>query len=476
MTKYTLALIPLLMASTAMAEATDDGAKQLTQVFQTYLGTTEGVVSVAVDGEGYALTLDPSPLLAQAKEAGVTLAVSPLTYALVDNGDGTWAVTQDQAFSVTMSGPDKAEMKEDIARMTMEGTFDAGLMTFTTAKGNFEGLKMTSTQDSPEGQVTVEEGVEAGTYEMTGAAGASGGVDMSVTASATGISAVIAAPMGEGQPAMPINVKAESVSEKVTGSGVVLDGIYKTVAWVVAHPDDASKDAAKDELKGILTAALPVWGNLTIEGSVAKISADTMVGPVGLDEVTFTMDLNGAVPDGKFREAISASGLTLPPGIVPDWAAPILPQKVSIDVQASGFDAAAGIAAALDALDQTGMADQTALDAAVQKAFFPAGTFVLSINPSAITGDGYELTYQGDATMDVAKETGSGKALVTLTGADKLQAAIQNAPDDMKMQAMMGFGMAQGMAKQEGDKLIWEIDATDPTNPLINGAPVMGGQ
>jgi hypothetical protein len=54
-------------------------------------------------------------------------------------------------------------------------------------------------------------------------------------------------------------------------------------------------------------------------------------------------------------------------------------------------------------------------------------------------------------------------------------AALEGAPDDMKAQAMMGFGMAQGMAKVEGDKLIWEIDAATPGSLAINGMPLMGG-
>jgi len=477
MTKYTLALIPLLMASTAMAQATDEGAQHLTEVFQTYLGTTEGVVTVAANGDAYDLTLDPTPLMALAKDAGVTLAVSPLEYSVTDNGDGTWGVSQDQAFSMTFSGPDKAEMKEDIARATLEGTFDESLLTFSEAKGTLEGLKVTSTQASPEGDVGVELTIDGGTFDQTATAGAAGGTDAIVNVAMTGFTETVTTPAAEGAPAMPITIKIDSLTEKMTGSGLMLDGILKTAAWVVAHPDEASKDAAKDEFKGILTAALPVWNNVLVEGSANKVAVDTPMGPVGIDEITFAVDVNGAVKDGKFREAFSVSGLTLPAGLVPDWAAPILPQKVSLDVQASGFDAAGGITAALGALDQTGgMADTTALDAAVQKAFFPEGTVIVSINPSAVTGDGYELTYQGDMTVDIASEMPSGKALVTLTGADKLQAAIQAAPDDMKMQAMMGFGMAQGMAKQDGDKLVWEIDATNPMNPLINGTPVMGGQ
>ncbi|MCW1918550.1 hypothetical protein NX862_07280 [Rhodobacter sp. KR11] len=479
MTKYTLALIPLLMASTAIAgPATEEGAAHLTEVFQTYLGTTEGVVSVEIDGEDYAVTLDGSALFATLAQTGAQVTVSPVELTLTDNGDGTWGVLQDQAFSITTNDGMGAEGKQDIAKLTMDGVFDESLMVLTSSTGTMEGWKSVNTQTMPDGtKISSETTVEMTTSTSTAVAGASGGADADIAYESTGIAMTAAFPQGEGAPEMPIAIKAASATYSGKLTGLRAEGILGVVAFFVAHADETAIKSAKDEAKAAITAALPVWDNVLVDGKVSGISADTPVGPVALEEMTFTVDMNGAVSEGKFREAFSVSGLTLPAGLVPEWAAPILPQKVSLDFQASGFDAAAGIQAALGAFDlPEGMADTTEFDAAVQKAFFPNGTITVSINPSAVTGEGYELAYQGDMIVDMASEMPSGKALITLTGADVLQAAIDKAPDDMKMQAMMGFGMAEGMAKQDGDKLVWEIDATDPSNPLINGVSMMGGQ
>ena len=66
-----------LWSSTALAEATDEGAAALLATLQTYLGTTEGVVAVAVDGDDYMVTLDVAPLIAKIPaEAGLTANVS----------------------------------------------------------------------------------------------------------------------------------------------------------------------------------------------------------------------------------------------------------------------------------------------------------------------------------------------------------------------------------------------------------------
>ncbi|MEO6299753.1 MAG: hypothetical protein ABIV25_06645, partial [Paracoccaceae bacterium] len=70
----------------------------------------------------------------------------------------------------------------------------------------------------------------------------------------------------------------------------------------------------------------------------------------------------------------------------------------------------------------------------------------------------------------------TGTAKITLTGIDKLNAALANAPDDIKGQATMGIGMAQGMAKPgDNGALVWEIDASRPGSLSVNGTQMMGG-
>ena len=99
----------------------------------------------------------------------------------------------------------------------------------------------------------------------------------------------------------------------------------------------------------------------------------------------------------------------------------------------------------------------------------------VGLNPGALTGADYQLTYEGALVAGPETELPTGHATITLSGVDALMAALQAAPDDMRAQAMMGFGMAQGMAKVEGDTLIWEIDAATPGALTINGMALMGG-
>ena len=475
---HALAFVPFLAALPAFANpATQPGADHLTQVFQTYLGTTAGVVSVAMNGDTYVVTLDVGPLLKTAATKDVTAKISPLKLSLTDNGDATWHVTGDQAVSVAMSLPNAFDIQEVVASQKLDGTFVESLMAFSALKGEFSGLKLTEMISGPNTPATnAEVAVDKGAFEVTSVAGASGGVDTKMNLTATGLSETITAPGTEGQPGMPITVKAATLTEVATGTGIKFDGIYKTLAWVVSHPGQDAMKADKAGLKAILTDALPVFANLNVTGTVSKLTVDTPMGPVGVAELSFTADLNGAVAEGKAREAFSLSGLTLPDGVLPPWAAPILPQKISLDVQITDFDAAAAMTTALGVMDlPDGTPPGPEFNAKLQAAAMPKGYVTITLNPGSLSGDGYELTYEGKMAAKSDSSVPTGTAKVTLTGVDKLTTAIQAAPDDMKAQAMMGFGMVQGMAKKDGNKLVWVIDATKPGSVLVNGTPVMGG-
>ena len=475
----TLALIPMLMATTALAgPATQAEADHIVQVFQTYFGATEGVVSVTPNGDTYALKLDATPLFAMAKDTGASGTMTPLEMTLTDNGDGTWGVVQDQAISVTFGIKDAGDVKYDIASLKSTGTFDEKLMTFSTNKGEITGIKMVQNmQAAGQPSMPVEMSMAAGTFEQTATAGASGGVDLVANVKFTGLSETVTTPASDSAPAMPITVKAEGISEDIKGAGFRVDGIYKALAWVVAHPDQAAMDADKANLKTILTAALPVFNTVVASGTLTKVSVETPVGAGGIDEISFEVEANGAVADGKVREAFTLSGLTLPAGIVPEWALPILPQKVSIDVQVTDFDLAAPATLALGLLDTVDGKPSPEFDKQMLAALLPKGNVTITMNPGAVTGDGYALTYEGAMVAGPDMPAPTGKATVTLTGADKLQAALGNAPDEIKGQAMMGFGMAQGMAKTDADgKMVWEIDGSTPGQLLVNGTNMMGGQ
>lgn len=471
--------IPFVFASgAAFAEASEEGAAHLTEVFQTYLGATEGVVTVEIDGADYIVTLNAEPLATMATEAGGSASLSPIVLTVTDNGDSTWNVSQDQALSLAFSVPGQMDVKEEIGSIKSEGVFDEALMTFSSASGTMSDVKLTEKITDPNaGEVTVEASIASGTFDMTGVANATGGVDGTYSVAMSGFSETFMTPAQEGMPAMPIAITIESVGQTGKVDGMRPQAIYQTLAWFVAHPTTEAKEADKAGLKSILAEGIPFFATLTGDMTAKNILATTPMGEVGIEEATVTVEANGVVADGKVREAIAISGLTLPAGVIPDWAAPILPKKISLDFQVTDFNAAAAADVALGMFDlPAGTEPDTAFQSNFLAALMPNKAVTIGLNPGAVTGDGYELTYEGSMVAGPEMPVPTGKALITLTGVEKLQAAIAAAPDDVKSQAMMGFGMAQGMAKtDENGALVWEIDASTPGSLSVNGTPMMGG-
>jgi hypothetical protein len=463
----------LALAGPAGAEpATKAGADRITQAFQTYFGPGADVAEVTPQGDTYALKVDATPLFALFASEGITGTSTPLTMTLTDNGDGTWGVSMDQPAAFTASVPEVMDMKEEIAQLAFAGTFDEKLLSFTTFSGTAKGIRTEQAVMAPNGPATrTVITMEQGSFSSTAAANPAGGVDSELTASILGLSETFEMPLDPGAPAIPVTLTAESMSQSGTITGMRMENLAALLAWAVAHPGPEIMYSARAEAKPLVTAALPVFEAMDAKASISVISVQTPLGTFGLEDFSAVFALNGLVPDGLAREGFTMAGLTLPPDLVPGWAAAVLPDKASFDIQVTGYDAAALVLKALTVLDLPESQDPAPeFEDALLTALLPKGTVTIGLNPSVIEGPGYKLTYEG--TMDAGPQTEipTGKAKITLTGIDALLEVLNAAPDEMKMQAMIGIGAMRGLARQgEDGALVWEIDGMTPGKVLVNG-------
>ena len=472
--------LPAAFTAAAFAvPATPEGAAEMTEVLQAYFGATEGVVSVSPQDDTYSLTIDAAPLLALAPPELAGTTMTPLVMTVTDNGNGTWEVAQDQAFAFAMTLPGAADIRVDIARMWGTGLFDQDLKAFVTSRSEFSGLAITELLTQP-GQppMDVMISLASGLIEATATANPAGGIDSTSTMTMTGLAETIAMPpMGEGMPPVEVSITAESYVTTGDATGLRIEGLLDLMQWAIAHPTPEAASADKAGLKALVQAALPVFDTLGGEGTISTVSVTTPFGIVGIAEVITVIEAHGVTADGRFREAITLSGLTLPEGVIPPWAVPLLPTDFSVDIGVTGYDLASPALLLLPLFDlPTGTEPDQALLEQALVALLPDGAVDITLAPGSVTGNGYELTYQGAMSAGPgALPTGS--ATVTLTGADVISAALAAAPQEVKGQALPGFAMAQGMAKpDENGALVWEIDATQPGSLMINGMDMMGGQ
>jgi hypothetical protein len=481
----TSALAGLLISTAAFAgPSTQEGADKLVASFQTYLGTTPGVVTVSPTGEAYKVVIDTAPLAAKAGD-GFSLKVSPIELMLTDRGDGTWDVAQDQPLSVDVQVPGTIDEKIALDRQAMTGTWDSTLMTFTTYKVSATNMVVEATTyppagtDAAVGPQTSRQTTEALEVTGTGVANPNGGADIRQTYDVKNIVQTMDVPTAPGGAPAQVTVTVPSYTGEMTGTGFRTAAIFDLMAYFVAHPGEAEIKGSQEDLRAMLTASLPLFENIAGSFELANLSAATPVGTFGAASAGVTLDMNGAVKDGKLREAFRFEGLTFPAGVVPDWALPLIPKTGSIDVAGTGFDAAAVAAKMIGAFDltKTPPLPDTFGDELAPIAL-PTGQATITLAPGGVTGAEYAVTWEGAMQVGPGMPVPTGTAKVTLKGADAIRAALAAAPPDMGGPATMGLGAASAFAKFEADgTLTWEIDATEPGVLKVNGRPIpMGAQ
>lgn len=467
----------LALASAAQAApATQEGAARLTASFQTYLGSTPGVVTVTPQGETYAVQLDAKPLAALLHADQGKVETSPLIYTLTDNGDGTWHVTEDQPLNIKIDVPGKMSVAYTADRMVSDGIWDERLPGFAKQTATITNFGSTTVEFGPDGKSlsTSTQTTKEMQIDTTGTAGATGGADVAVDYTANGVVQTMTLPSDPAAPPMTVEMTASGYVGSMKIGGLKSRDLLALAGWFVAHPSQEAIKTGQDELRGIATAALPVFGTLTGTMTANEVSVSTPAGPFGAASLDVTFDANGVVSAGRFREGIAVKGLTVPAGLVPDWAANLVPGEVGLDFTASGFDLDAPARMLLKSMDLTKPeAISPEVEAQLGALALPDGKIDITLSPGRAISPDYTLTYEGKMVAGPGVAP-TGTARITAQGLDKVQEDLAKAPPEVSGQVAMPLAMAMGMAKNENGTLIWDIDASTPGSLKVNGLDMMG--
>ena len=474
------AVLPFLMMTTAAwAQATPQGAADLTATFQTYLGKTPGVVNVLADGDAYEITLDASPLIAMIPaEAGASMTATPLVMRASDNGDGTWEVTQDQALNFKFSAAGLFEMEVGIGSVVCEGTYDTALRAFAANDCEMADMVVNQVvQDPNMGEQVSRQTVDTMTLSSTAVAGANGGVDGTISYVATGTEQTMQVPTGPGGPPMTLVISIDETTSEGTTTGVRSDAVLAAIAWAVANPSQAMMTEKRAEMKAILEGGLPLFERIVVTATATGVAVESPVGPVGIESVGLEVSMKGAVADGLFREAFRLEGVTPPPGVLPPFIEPLVPERFSIDFAVESFDAGAAVGLLLGLFDlPVGGSPGPEFEGQMMQALMPDGSVDIVIAPGSVANATYTLNYEGRMQAGPGGLP-TGTAKVTATGYDAAMKVLDGAPDEMKSDILPVMGMARGLAKEQPDgSLLWEIDATQPGTLMVNGMDLMGMQ
>ena len=466
----------------ALAAASAEEAQRLTTALQAYFTAEPGVVTVMPGGDSYNLKLDMAPFLAKVKEPGASASLSPLEMTLTDQGGGKWKVDQDQPLSFQVKVDGVLDMKGSIASIKGTGIFDEALGTFASSSTDFAqfGFQQSVTEN---GVTTNVAYTIAAMHQESAMTGTGDAADGTVNATFKDLRQTVSIPgtPEAGMPPMDFSITASGGSQGGTVKGLKPRAMNDLLAWLVARPSPEAIKADQAALKDKLRAAIPLFQNVAALATADDLSVNTMMGRFGLQKLEVLVDVNGVVDDGRLQEKFSLTGLQMPDGIVPPWAAQLVPSKFTIDFNIADFNLAAPARLIIDNFDLTQQPPiKPEMEQQLMQALLPKGSVTLSLGPSQILAALFDLNAEGSMQAGPMSMP-SGSANVRLKGLDDVMTALQAAPPELGIQQMAPVVMmAKGMAKADADgTLNWKIESTPDGGVLVNGVDLMkmgGGQ
>ena len=467
----------LLLATTAIptvAAPSGEDAAKIQAALDAYFGKQFNLVKVEPDGEIYKATVDFSTLIGTAKDSGVELTMPPLEFSLAPEGEGKWRVKRDGDFEFSGKMADKFNFKQTMTEFAVDAEFDEQLGTFTSSTGSVKTIDLKEEiTDAQSGPASVDMHVEDVSAESTVSANEAGGFDAKITEETGATVVKESAKISGGEP-VAAELTAEKASAEYNLTGTKFKELMAFINFMGKHSD---KDALlKDQAvyKILLQAMLPGFLNMTGTGSLNKIQIVTPVGNVNMDKLSYGLDMNGAVKDGKVKESLGIEGLKIPAGLAPPYASGMVPKNFNMDFTVSGFDPGTALTSVIAAMDLSKEpVIPKEMEAQLLTQLLPTGKVDINLGKSVLSNELYTITV--DSTMSAGPAAmPSGKAHVTIKGMDEIMKAVQAAPPEANLQQGSALIIvAKGLAKTESDgSLSWDVESTADGKVLVNGTDV----
>jgi hypothetical protein len=481
--KLASALFILLATSTASwAAATAEEAAKIQASFQSYLGAEPGVIAVVPAGDGYDITVDANPYLKKIPEPGFTGKLDPFKMTATPQGNGLWAVKSSGPYNAVFDMPNAFSFSMQAQSMDWSGTYSEAIFAFTESSYNITNLAISQRTTDPQSKMVTNQATVIGSMAGKGTSTDKGNglADSEGTATFANIvsSTTLDIPADAQAAGMPnLNYVANLAKGGYTSSikDMNAKAIMDVVAFFVARP---SKELIiKDQalMKEKLLAALPMFQNISSDGTFENMTLDTGLGQFALAGGGSYIAMNGAVKEGRFGEGFSFSGLKTPDSLpLPPWSKGLVPTSFKMGFDLSDFDAEAPARKFITEMDVT-KPDPVppGSEMAYLAAFAPKNALTLTIPPGEIAADLYSLTYEGVSNISLAGGLPTVSAKIRLTGMDKVIAQLQQAAaDPMAQQGMAMLFAFKGIGKAEGDTTIWDVTFGADNKLMVNGTDV----
>ena len=486
--RFALAALPFFVPAAAHAQSDSSaeagtalGAAALTAALKDYLGPLpfqDGFVTIEPDPKGYRITLAAKGKFSTALPGGGRAETNVTPYSLVvsQKSDGNWQVSGDGAmafsYGIDVNGA-KIDTDYAINGIKFAGVFAPEIRSFLTAAGTIDEMQLT--QDQTNGQVLAEFGPMRLQSESQPKQG--GVVDYTLSQTVEGFTETVRTAVDPAQPDQLIDVVFSAGSYTVTTNAADFAArpIADLAAFLLRKAGDDTLRQSETELKRLIGEAMPLWSRIAGDTSLEDIVVKTPFGTAAIGRFDVAVSGDGIVTDGTYRYRIATSGMAYDFQQIPDWAKPLVPSGLTMDVVGTGVDLETPARIMISRLDLS--ADKPISDEAGQEilATFEQHRPRLRLENVRLTARDYDLAVDGEVTFDEAKpET---RFDIVATGLDAALKSLQDA-GAKDPQALQGFAfgsMAKGFGKQIADgKTQWLIETAADGSVKINGVTIKG--
>lgn len=428
-------------------------------------------LKITADGDHYDLSWPIIGLDSPPGDAAVTANLRPLD-------GGRWAmenVTLPPAGSFTVTIPDTStdpnpnpggpsKVSFTVGKQDTHGTIDPSFATPTTYHSDISAIGFTV--EAPKRHQ--EEHFDRIYGETVLKPAQDGKLDLVSDAAGNGWKS---AQQGENGPAMAFGAETLHVTTRIEGIDRehIASFVSAVGGMIGAMPDgpvekDGKKDLpplAKAQLRLIIAAMQDMVSSISMHKSLDNMQVE-ISGVGGATIKHAQLGFGGTAPDGKLGlwMDIGFDDVTSP--TMPPKLEAYLPRHFEIKPTLSGVQTEALRKLAMDASDDDTAKHPVApdFDAIFANGGADIGLEVLSfdLGPAKLEGTGHVTV--------LSPTTWRGEAHLTATGFDDLTTQARENPD--LQQALPVLIMMRGLAKPDGDKLVWDIASEGP-KLTVNG-------
>ncbi|HSU04888.1 MAG TPA: hypothetical protein VLI93_04890 [Acetobacteraceae bacterium] len=468
-------LVPLVCAAGAQAvEISPDGAQTLTRQLQDWLSALLGPgseapklgLTITPDGDHYRLELPVAGLRAGTNVAGVSAIIRPLP-------DDRWTIEDlhlPPRASFTFFGTPSGDHAHGgstngtvtLARQQGSALIDPSLGSASSFKFDADGIDLTA--DSP----TQHQQQHMDSYRASGTLGpgSAGKLELNEETTAEGWRAAARSDTG---PAIAFGAERAHALATINGLdrdrvGPALAALAAVItAWPpVSGATDQLPPATRTALRTLVQGLPGIMAAARLEETIDRLQVE-ISGTGAATAAKLRIGMGGEAPGGMLRAwfDIGFDGLAVIG--MPPSAAMLMPQHVTLRPSIAGVPTEALTRLALAATNEG--ADAQRLESEIA-ALFAQGSVTVGLEALAFTLGPAHFDGAGSVLV-VSEDEVEGQARLSATGFDALTEAVRGKTE--LQQALPILVLARGLARTDGDRLVWDIAATRAGGITLNG-------